>query len=207
LDKLRPKFKTLKSTVESSSPTYVNDDRFKQLSDLVDELATTYEGRNEADFYRDALRTWKLLIADRDPVFAPREALLSAASVRFQSGFPPGFEDDKTKVANRYGDFYIWADLIWATLDWIDQQKPAETRSEVVFIINDEKSDWYSGGQLHPVLKAEFRSLTGVKVHALTWQDWMKLYKSSTRGQPQTAAHGAIQIATDEDFQAPTSER
>lgn len=56
-------------------------------------------------------------------------------SARFEHRLPPGFRDGN-KDENRFGDLIIWFEILDKS------EASAATLSKVIFITNDEKSDW-----------------------------------------------------------------
>lgn len=70
---------------------------------------------------------------------------------RLENQIPPGFKDDKKTGDDRFGDFFVWEQILRYSEN---QNKP------IIFITGDKKEDWWeivSGKTcgLHPLLKKE----------------------------------------------------
>lgn len=128
---------------------------------------------------------------------------------RFEHRLPPGFKDDK-KGENRFGDLIIWFEILTKA------HELEETFDKVLFVSNDEKSDWvYAPTQranenkskrkivanknpvlkiAHPRLVDEFESKVGHK--NFTMCTLADLIESLSKVEPAllTNIAGAIQI-------------
>ncbi|WP_076415588.1 PIN-like domain-containing protein [Shewanella sp. UCD-KL12] len=74
--------------------------------------------------------------------------------VRFEHRLPPGFQDNG-KGENRFGDLIIWFEILSKSVD------TKGTFDKVLFITNDEKSDWVYAPKMRAVLAAGNRKLIG----------------------------------------------
>lgn len=75
-------------------------------------------------------------------------------SVRFEHRFPPGFRDGN-KDENRFGDLIIWFEIL-------DQSAAnAAVFPKVLFITNDEKSDWVYAPKMRTKIVAGARKSVG----------------------------------------------
>ena len=93
---------------------------------------------------------------------------------RYQNNIPPGYED-KGKKVNKFGDYFIWKDLI-------------SLNKNVIFVTFDNKKDWVvadnNGKVLAPLpeLQQEFYDKTGGKNIAIYPPDeFLKKYKPTIK--------------------------
>lgn len=69
---------------------------------------------------------------------------------RYKNKIPPGYEDEKDKSENKYGDLFIWKEMIKLSKS---EKKP------ILFITDERKKDWWTlakkdkGGLLYPRLE------------------------------------------------------
>lgn len=90
--------------------------------------------------------------------YVPRSRFQRLVSVRNSTKTPPGFKDSGD------GDFFVWADFLFGL-----QCARAGGRDfdRAVFVTEDVKADWSSGGNAHPILVAEVQALLGIPFE--TW--------------------------------------
>lgn len=82
--------------------------------------------------------------------------LRQQAEDRYSRSIPPGFEDKAKTGDRRFGDFFIWKQMMAAA---------NEKKAGVIFVTNDEKADWKRDGKALPELLQEFHEETGQIVH------------------------------------------
>jgi hypothetical protein len=97
--------------------------------------------------------------------YVPRTAFNNIAQQRKITKTPPGFKDDG------YGDFFVWADFLYALLGAWDTGSKFE---KVVFVTNDVKIDWIREGQAHPILVAEVKALLDLPFEVWTLDELAK---------------------------------
>lgn len=83
------------------------------------------------------------------------KSLCEEAEKRYKNKIPPGFKDDE-KEKNKYGDFFIWKQMIAYS---------ASNQKSIIFVTDDEKSDWWLKIHektigLYPELIEEFNTET-----------------------------------------------
>jgi hypothetical protein len=105
------------------------------ISDLVDETL-----KEEPDLVHSdtVLKRLNELFDGRtgSPYDAPRrEDICKKGSERYQRKTPPGYEDIAKPEPQRYGDLFIWFELLDLALS---------TKKPVIFITRDVKEDWWT---------------------------------------------------------------
>jgi hypothetical protein len=98
-------------SLKSKHPDYFASDH---LRDRITEL---FDGRVGVSFSKDQL-----------------VKLYTEASQRFSQRIPPGFEDAKKDIPQKYGDFILWRQL----MDFSSDRK-----KNIIFITDDRKEDWW----------------------------------------------------------------
>jgi hypothetical protein len=116
---------------------------------------------------------WSKLDQIASTPYVPRADFLPLAQVRFDTKTPPGFADDK-KVANRFGDFFVWADLLLGLMVLPERAE----RGRVVFVTDDAKPDWRASGEPHPVLAAEAKEATGLSLSMMKVDEFIRLVRA-----------------------------
>lgn len=62
--------------------------------------------------------------------------IINEGELRFSDKIPPGFKDEKKEGIKKYGDLFVWKEIL--KLPSVKKVK------NVIFITNDEKDDWWS---------------------------------------------------------------
>lgn len=124
----------LKKNESEFSYSYLTDN-----DPVLDRLTTIYEGRVGKAYSQEDIT-----------------ALSATGKERFDANIPPGHEDKKKSIPERYGDFFIWMDMI----EYCKAKK-----TNLMFVSNDLKKDWcelHHNKNLGPryELKQEFYSMT-----------------------------------------------
>lgn len=61
--------------------------------------------------------------------------IIEEGEFRYRNRIPPGYEDAKSKEGfKQYGDLFIWKEIL---------KKARETKVPVIFVVNDQKADWW----------------------------------------------------------------
>ena len=63
--------------------------------------------------------------------------LLASAKERFDAKTPPGYEDHKKPEPDRYGDLFIWLEILEHVGSLADNRKP------LILVTEEEKRDWW----------------------------------------------------------------
>ena len=139
--------------------------------------------------------------------FSEIKKIAEEGRVRYANHIPPGYKDSGTKSGIRqYGDLIIWNEII---------RKAREDKKDIIFISNDEKSDWRITdeskndslaekpnsdeiGNPCRELLAEFEEETGRNMWIYSTLSFItkleNIYKPST---PQLELHGKLGVVRD----------
>lgn len=96
--------------------------------------------------------------------------LYKKAEDRYSKSIPPGHEDKKKPIPERYGDYIIWDQIIHYSKD---------SSKDIIFVTGDEKQDWFSriNGKTtgpNPKLINEFSKRTSKTIYIYTTSEFMK---------------------------------
>lgn len=108
--------------------------------------------------------------------------LSQEAEKRFKNETPPGFKDNKKIGLSKYGDFLIWNEIMKYAKD---------NHTNILFVTNDKKSDWWENEKFHNELINEFEKRTKHKIYGLTGNEFIAQI-SEYYEVPQRTAHGII---------------
>jgi len=109
------------------------------------------------------------------------------AAHRFEAKIPPGFADGGKAGDPRYGDYFLWKQLM---------ARAEVMKSGVIFITRDEKQDWRKEGEVLPELAYEFSRVTNNSIIILHPDTFIK--ESLTRGMWQASADEDVQQVSDD---------
>ena len=131
--------------------TFIND-----LCIGLDEAAKKHPTVQEAEAIVDQIAE---LVGDsvgKPPSLDERTKWISQAEKRYAARTPPGFEDANKEGVDKFGDYFIWEEMVGIAL---------ERSLPVIFVSDDRKDDWVlrHGGQdigPRPELVEEFASRT-----------------------------------------------
>lgn len=96
--------------------------------------------------------------------FSKRLLIIQEGKIRFENSIPPGYEDNKKDGITRYGDLFIWKNII-------DVAK--ERNVNILFVCNDVKGDWWERDKETPIelrreLLEEFKEINPqLEIHFL----------------------------------------
>ncbi|MFJ3319372.1 PIN-like domain-containing protein [Curtobacterium sp. NPDC086286] len=147
------------------NPTIDSDDALRSgLISAAERIAT--ELRDRSDVYDEAE---EVVLEQLDILFPEQRigkpfdavdlaAIRAEAAVRFENKIPPGFADDGKTGDLRYGDFFLWKQLM---------ERAQVMQTGVILITRDEKEDWRKAGQVLPELAYEFAQVTGSNIVVL----------------------------------------
>lgn len=81
--------------------------------------------------------------------FSKKLFLLQEGQVRYDNSIPPGFRDSTKNGEAKYGDLFVWKDIITIA---------KEKNSNIIFVCNDIKEDWWEKNKNVPFdLRQELR--------------------------------------------------
>ena len=90
---------------------------------------------------------------------------------RYANSVPPGYKDKK-KVENKYGDLFVWKEILRFAKD---------NKKDIIFVIHDQKEDWWN--QLHGKtigprveLRREFYEQTNQKFHMYSMSSFLSTF-------------------------------
>lgn len=100
------------------------------------------------------------------------------AEQRYQRKIPPGFEDAE-KDANRYGDFFTWAEFLTGV---IENQilNGFDPRCRLIFVSAETKSDWRCAGNTHPLLAEEAKRCTNLDLELMDFKEFKAYLNAET---------------------------
>lgn len=86
---------------------------------------------------------------------------IQEGELRFESKTPPGYMDEKKVKRNGfiYGDLLIWYEII---------KFSSKKKTNILFVTNDTKEDWFENSSFHPKLIAEFANKTKQNIMGIT---------------------------------------
>ncbi|MBX3358852.1 MAG: DUF4935 domain-containing protein [Phycisphaeraceae bacterium] len=119
-------------------------DALRRKDPILDQITSIYDGRVGAM-----------------PDTAKKDAWSKEGEERYRRGIPPGFEDHKKADERKWGDLFVWMEL----LEHVRKHKPP-----VIFVTDDAKKDWWRevGGETvgpHPALVGEIVAMTASPFH------------------------------------------
>jgi hypothetical protein len=87
--------------------------------------------------------------------FARKLLILQEGQVRYDNLIPPGFLDSEKEGEAKYGDLFVWKDII---------KIAKEKNANIIFICNDIKEDWWKKDKKIPIdlkqeLNEEFKEI------------------------------------------------
>lgn len=97
--------------------------------------------------------------------FSKKLLLLQEGQIRYDNLIPPGFRDSAKVGEAKYGDLFVWKDIITIA---------KEKNTNIIFVCNDTKEDWWEKNKNIPIdlrqeLNEEFKETNpSLSVHFLT---------------------------------------
>ncbi|MBD5135621.1 MAG: DUF4935 domain-containing protein [Lachnospiraceae bacterium] len=74
--------------------------------------------------------------------FSKKLLLLQEGQIRYDNLIPPGFRDSEKNGEAKYGDLFVWKDIITIA---------KEKNSNIIFVCNDTKEDWWEKNKDIPI--------------------------------------------------------
>lgn len=126
------------------------DGKIKDIKDIVKEFENNHKQESERnlDFIlNDKVKEFVDLLIEQGNVGAPipfskRLLILQEGKTRFENLIPPGYEDNGKVGAVRYGDLFIWKNII---------EVAKERNANILFVCNDIKEDWWEKDKELPI--------------------------------------------------------
>lgn len=97
--------------------------------------------------------------------FSKKLLLLQEGQIRYDNLIPPGFHDSAKVGEAKYGDLFVWKDIITIA---------KEKSTNIIFVCNDTKEDWWEKNKDIPIdlrqeLNEEFKETNpSLSIHFLT---------------------------------------
>lgn len=110
-----------------------------------------------------------------------RLCILSEGELRYRYQIPPGFKDeqkDKKHIEpqGKFGDLFLWKEILT-----LPERKVFPGLTDIVFITNDQKQDWFVNNEIHPYLLQEFKdNWKNIEIHFIKGADFYKIYSEMT---------------------------
>jgi hypothetical protein len=142
---LRNKLDDIVKCVETEIKPIADElDEFKRNDPILDQLTALYDGKVGAE-----------------PDVATKDAWLAEGEERYRRGVPPGFEDRKKADERKYGDLFVWKEIL---------AYAGGKNLPVMFVTDDAKRDWWreQNGETigpNPALVGEMVAATGQPFH------------------------------------------
>lgn len=142
----------------------LQDDLLKKIKDIqtiIDDFENTHstEIQLNIDFLeKDKVKEFVDLLASHGKIgdkilFSQKLQILHEGQVRYDNLIPPGFLDSTKGGKDKYGDLFIWKNIITIA---------KEKNSNIIFVCNDTKEDWWEKDKETPLdlryeLEEEFK--------------------------------------------------
>ncbi len=160
-------------------------DRLDELQKLVDEVSRDLQESTSSDFLDKSTSVLETLLEYALQPMVSRAVFYRVALARIGSKTPPGFADASAKGNLSLGDFYCWCDFMFGALH---VSSSLSTQKDFLFVTDDEKPDWKTGGSGHPYLLQEFSQVTGSRLAIATTKDLQGLLASGSGEEEQPSA-------------------
>jgi len=123
---------------------------------ILDEISTLFSGK-----------TGNRLSTDRE------SDLRKQGETRYKSKIPPGFKDESKDEGDRFGDLFVWFQLL---------DKASSSKKPMVFVTDDRKEDWWwivksKNKGPRPELIEEMNRVAGVEFYMYSPAKFMKYAK------------------------------
>lgn len=100
--------------------------------------------------------------------------LIKEGEIRYKYNIPPGYKDGKKSDISKFGDLFIWKEII--------EFSKSQQHKTIIFITNDLKEDWWQLDKnnktlkINPLLKREFDENCGdASIEFFSLDDFYKL--------------------------------
>lgn len=110
-----------------------------------------------------------------------RLRILSEGELRYRYQIPPGFKDEQKDKKNvnpqeKFGDLFLWKEILA-----LPEKKVFPSLTDIVFITNDQKQDWFLNNKIHPYLAQEFKDKwKNIELHFIKGADFYKIFSELT---------------------------
>lgn len=139
------------------------------------EQAQIDKGNHEA-FKKNLFEFVEKLRVGKEISMSERLRILSEGELRYTYQIPPGFKDEKKdkKGVNpqaKFGDLFLWKEILG-----LPEKRIFPNLTDIVFITNDQKQDWYLNNDIHPDLLKEFKeNNSNINIHFMKGADFYRV--------------------------------
>lgn len=139
------------------------------------EQAEIDKGNHEA-FKKHLFEFVENLRVGKEISMSERLRILSEGELRYTYQIPPGFKDEKkdkkgVNPQGKFGDLFLWKEI----LD-LPKKRIFPSLTDIVFITNDQKQDWYLNNDIHPELLKEFKeNNSNINIHFMKGADFYRV--------------------------------
>lgn len=180
----RNAFQALTKKIDSGTLGSQQAEAIGQIRELVDGMSQDLHEEKSPEYLDNSRSLVQLVLARASKPMVSRPRFAQVAQIRQASKYPPGFADDRLKVSS-YGDFFVWCDFLLGALCVALQ----ESRRKFVWVTEDSKPDWKTGGEGHPALLEEFHWVHGGELWLTNYSGLKALLDASET--PRAVAPGA----------------
>lgn len=123
------------------------------IDDFKDQVKTEYIASRESrpDIFDDIEKFVESLDAKqqvgRRISLSEKIKEIQEGELRYRYGIPPGYEDSAKNGQNKFGDFFIWKEILRIPKD--------ADKTDLLFITNDLKSDWWEDLKTYQRIRGE----------------------------------------------------
>lgn len=139
------------------------------------EQAVIDEGNHKA-FKEKLFEFVDSLRVGKEISMSERLRILSEGEIRYTYQIPPGFKDENKdkKGVNpqaKFGDLFLWKEILG-----LPEKRIFPNLTDIVFITNDQKQDWYLNNEIHPDLLKEFKeNNSNINIHFMKGADFYRV--------------------------------
>jgi len=169
------------------------EEKIEEIRNILKDYEDNH--RNEIEKNKDFLRYDKVkefidLLVEHGNIgmpfpFSKKILIIQEGQVRFDNMIPPGYEDNTKEGINKYGDLFVWKNII---------EIANEQNVNILFICNDIKEDWWEKNKGLPIeirqeLLEEFKENNpSLNIHFLTLEKFFSYIAEELKvGQSKSA--------------------
>lgn len=177
--------KTLSNAVERNymGIEQLNQSIFGKIDEISEDIKEFFSRESQKieikkfeDFRKELFDFVANLRVGREISVSERLGILSEGELRYKYQIPPGFKDEGKDKENinpqeKFGDLFLWKEILE-----IPGKKIFPSLTDIVFVTNDQKEDWFIDDKIHPYLLQEFKDISpNIDIH---FMQGAKFYRS-----------------------------
>ena len=149
------------------------NDKIKDTQNIITEFEKSHHAEIQLNInflQNDKVKEFVDLLLNQGSIgqkipFSIKILLLQEGQVRYDNLIPPGFHDSAKNGEAKYGDLFVWKDIITIA---------KEKNTNIIFVCNDTKEDWWEKNKDTPIdlrqeLNEEFKETNpSLSIHFLT---------------------------------------